>query len=409
MRTDDPRNITPNIPSRPGGRPVSAGATRVPNDAAVNVVRGQIDRIFQSESQPESPSPASTPQTQAPQAPSGVAHTDSPYARSHSSTPAADQSTKWKEYHSAWQNYYQQYYQRYYMAQTAQESSQPAQKDAQSNSIGIPTAETFTEDQAIDDLRGKLRAQVEESARKVRKSRHFYPITAALLVMGTFLFLQYNSIVMGTVKAYMSPGNINPTNIIVGVNPDAPVGPEPKLIIPKINVDVPVDFNATPDHNTQMAAMEHGVAWFGIPGANSKPGQVGNTPISGHSSNDILSSGQYKYIFAKLDQLVEGDTFYINYEGKRYTYAVTKSEVVRPSQIDKLIYPTDKPVVTLITCTPLGTSLNRLLVTAEQISPDPSGAAAASTDATGATPDPSRSDAIPGQSPTLFERLFGAN
>ncbi|HEV7952320.1 MAG TPA: hypothetical protein VGO98_03010, partial [Candidatus Saccharimonadales bacterium] len=69
---------------------------------------------------------------------------------------------------------------------------------------------------------------------------------------------------------------------------------------------------------------------------------------------------------------------------------------------NKLIYPTDKPVLTLITCTPLGTSLNRFLVTAEQVSPSPSAAAAAPE--VGATSEPV---AIPGNSPTLLERLFG--
>jgi len=72
--------------------------------------------------------------------------------------------------------------------------------------------------------------------------------------------------------------------------------------------------------------------------------------------------------------------------------------------VNKLIYPTNKPVLTLITCTPLGTALNRLLVTAEQVSPDPAQAIAAP--ATGATDDDA---AIPGNSPTFIERLFGRN
>ena len=55
-----------------------------------------------------------------------------------------------------------------------------------------------------------------------------------------------------------------------------------------------------------MKAMESGVAWFGIAGANAKPGQVGNSVLSGHSSNDILEGGSYKFIFAKLDQLASG-------------------------------------------------------------------------------------------------------
>ena len=83
---------------------------------------------------------------------------------------------------------------------------------------------------------------------------------------------------------------------------------------------------------------------------------------------------------------------------------MTKTEVVKPTEVNKLIYPTDKPMMTLITCTPLGTAINRLLITAEQVSPDPNAAAAAPT---GSGEEGSSSD-IPGNSPTFFEKLFGA-
>ena len=76
-----------------------------------------------------------------------------------------------------------------------------------------------------------------------------------------------------------------------------------------------------------------------------------------------------------------------------------------PTEVSKLVYTTNKPVMTLITCTPLGTSQKRLLVTAEQISPDPAAAAAAPAGSGQA----SESTSIPGSnSPTVLERLFGA-
>lgn len=75
---------------------------------------------------------------------------------------------------------------------------------------------------------------------------------------------------------------------------------------------------------------------------------------------------------------------------------------MKPAEVGKLIYDTDKPVLTLITCTPLGTAINRLLITAEQISPNPTAAEAA--------PEQSASDepvVMPGNSPTFLERVFG--
>jgi sortase A len=207
------------------------------------------------------------------------------------------------------------------------------------------------------------------------------------------------------VNAYVSPGSINPQNIVIDPTADNIVGPEPRLVIPKINVDVPVAYDISPDHNSQMKAMQNGLAHFAIPGANSHPGEIGNTVLSGHSSNDLFDVGDYKFIFAQLEKLKTGDTIYANYGGKRYTYVVTKTEVVKPTNVAALIYPTKKPVMTLITCTPLGTALNRLLVTAEQVSPDPSSAHAAPAGSGEINDD---EPAIPGNSPTLFERLFGA-
>jgi sortase A len=243
---------------------------------------------------------------------------------------------------------------------------------------------------------------MQESAKKARGSRHFIPITAAVCVIFVFLFLQYNRVLIANVQAYISPGDIDPANIIIDPSSTVGVSPEPKLIIPKINVDVPVDYNATPDNASQMKAMEGGVAYFGIPGANSKPGQVGNTVLSGHSSNDIIDQGDYKFIFARLDHLVKGDTIYLNYESKRYTYIVTGTEVVKPTEVKKLVYATDKPILTLITCTPLGTSLNRLLVTSEQVSPSPKDATPAPAASTS-----NQSPSIPGNSPTFVDRILG--
>jgi sortase A len=264
--------------------------------------------------------------------------------------------------------------------------------------------ETLSRNEALYDLRNKLLDNVRTSAKKVRKSRHFVPITAAVCVVVLFLFLQYNRVLIANVQAYISPGDVDPANIIINPSTDVAVSAQPKLIIPKINVDVPVVWDTKSDYDSQMAAMQNGVAWFGIPGANSHPGQVGNTVLSGHSSNDVIDKGDYKFIFARLDHMVKGDSIFINYQGKRYTYTVTRTEVVQPTQVNKLVYKTNKPILTLITCTPLGTSLNRLLITAEQVSPDPVNASAAPEDSGN-----SKTTTIPGDSPTLLERIFGGN
>jgi sortase A len=417
MRPDDhhsTRPTSPLIPQRPLIQtPPTHEREANTHVAAAHVARTQLDQIYSGNT--HSPTPQTTPvatQEHAVQTQQSI-EAANPYERTHADTRAQIQADQWKQYHSAWQDYYQKYYERYYVGQVhkarqtlearaAEAANAAVQQPAIAEPTPIKQPQTLSQEEALYDLRHQLVDKVKKSAKKVRGSRHFVPITAAVCVMLVFLFLQYNRVLFANVQAYISPGNIDPANIIVDPTTDVPVSADPKLIIPKINVDVPVVYDVTPDYDSQMKAMESGVAWFGIPGANSKPGQIGNTVLSGHSSNDIIDGGSYKFIFARLDHLEKGDSIFINYESKRYTYTITKKEVVKPTEVSKLVYATDKPVLTLITCTPLGTSTNRLLVTAEQVSPNPSGAASApSTDSSSTTSD------MPGNSPTFVERLFG--
>lgn len=366
--------------------------------AATNVIRAQIDALYgdrptAERTTPEAPGRAPTPQT-------ATTEDSNPYQRTYSTQPNP-QADQWQNYHSAWQNYYESYYKQYYGTNRT-----AAQTGYFSNQTDLEkTTEILTKDEALVELRQSLLGKVKKSASKIRRSRHFVPIIAALVVVLLAVFIQYNRVLIATVNAYVSPGAINPQNIVIDPNADIAVSPEPRLIIPKINVDVPVLYDVGADHNSQMAAMAKGVAHFSIPGASSHPGEVGNTVISGHSSNDLFDPGDYKFIFAQLEKLKIGDTIYANYNSIRYTYVVTKMEVVKPTEVSKLIYPTNKPMLTLITCTPLGTAQDRLLVTAEQVSPDPAKAAQAPA---GSGTTNGQDAALPGNSPTLFERLFGA-
>ena len=403
---DDRRMGTPLIPQRSYIH-TTPSTIRAANtqSAAANIVRSQIDSIYTNDAERSAATTSREPAAAQPQQ-AELTNTN-PYDRTQVN-PAEVQADEWKKYHSAWQDYYRQYYERYYVGEVNRVQQELAARTSSAQSQHAtpnPSNEPheFSRDEALYDLRSKLRAKVTESAKKVRKSRHFVPIAAACSVMVLFLFLQYNRVLFANVEAYISPGNIDPANIIVDPLTTTAVSSDPKLIIPKINVDVPVIYDVTPDYDAQMKAMEQGVAYFGIPGANSKPGQIGNTVLSGHSSNDIIDPGSYKFIFAQLDRLNKGDAVYVNYNGVRYTYTVTKKEVVAPTEVSKLVYPTDKPVLTLITCTPLGTSLNRLLVTAEQVSPSPASAQAA-PETTAAPAEPA---SMPGNSPTFLQRLFG--
>lgn len=346
-------------------------------------------------------------------------------AQQHAATtqPYIDKEA-WKKYHSAWQAYYQKYYSEYYSNAArnyvAKERLKDAREEAEdeeilhalahsspkNNKTGMPLSQTVQADgtdSIRENLRNKIRAKAAVNMKKTRRMRKFIPIMAGVAVVLIILFLQYNRLIFAPIMAYMSPGNV-PASQIDALDPtiNQTVSPDPRLIIPKLNVDVPVHFGI--QLSEVMNAMNYGVAHYRISGASAFPGEIGNLVITGHSAGDVYSSNQYKFIFSGLERLEDGDLVYVNYNSVRYTYKVTKKEVVEPTNVSALIYPTEKPMLTLITCTPLGTSRYRLLVTAEQISPSYEGAEEAPSN----DPDVESSDNIemPSNEPGFFERIW---
>ena len=338
-------------------------------------------------------------------------------------------SESWKKYHSAWQDYYQKYYSDYYSkaARTyiekvrLKDAREKAEEDEILNSItkssmksgkksGLLLAgkDSVVQDTEMSDddiksrLRKTIRKKATENIKKSRRRRHLIPILAGVAVVLLILFLQYNRLIFAPIMAYVSPGNA-PASEIEAIDPTVTqtVSPDPRLIIPKLNVDVPVHFGI--QLAEVMSAMNNGVAHYRIAGASAYPGEIGNLVITGHSAGDIYSSNPYKYIFSGLERLEDGDLIYVNYKSVRYTYRVVKKEVVEPSNVAALVVNTDKPLLTLVTCTPLGTSRYRLLVTAEQISPNYDGAKEPED---APVVDENDSDILPSNEPSFFEGIW---
>ncbi len=142
---------------------------------------------------------------------------------------------------------------------------------------------------------------------------------------------------------------------------------ENTITIAKINVHAPVQYEPSIQEAAVQAALQNGVVHYGNTAA---PGQAGNVAIFGHSSNDWWEPGNFKFVFVLLDKLSPGDHISLDYQSKRYTYEVTGSKVVDPTDVS-VLNATPTPTLTLITCTPPGTSLRRLVVTAKQIDPSP--------------------------------------
>lgn len=255
--------------------------------------------------------------------------------------------------------------------------------------------------QSVADVKSKLLAKVRQPA----KSNGFWArngkaLIMAGLVMFILLFANYNQLFIAQVKQFISPGNSLNSPIIVDPNAEVAIGDEARIIIPKINVDVPVVYDIkTYDENAIQAGLERGVVHYNN---TSVPGKAGNNVIVGHSSNNFFNTGKYKFAFVLLDRLEVGDTFILHYGGVRYIYKVSNKKVISPNDFS-LIQPTATPTTTLITCTPPGTSWNRLVVQGEQISPSPT---KAKPDANAIQPEDVNS-VVPGNSPSLLDKIFG--
>lgn len=228
-----------------------------------------------------------------------------------------------------------------------------------------------------------------------------FGVGMGLIVVVIFLFGFFNEVFLAP---FIQPSRHDAsTPLIISSNGVAPTS-DPEVIIPKINVEIPVNYNETStDEATIENDLKGGVVHYPT---TSLPGQNGNAAFFGHSSNNIFNPGKYKFAFVLLHELVPGDTFYLTKDNKVYVYKVFSKTIVDPSDVGVLNpVPGHNATATLITCDPPGTSLHRLVVVGDQISPDPSGNTAATPNST-TTLDTAQ---LPADGPTLWGRWWGTS
>jgi sortase A len=256
-----------------------------------------------------------------------------------------------------------------------------------------------TATRTVADLRNYALGNV-SSKKQIKPMQHLQSLLFGLgvgsIVVLIFLFSFFNE---RFIAPFIQPSrNLASSTEVIATNTNG--GNSPEIIIPKINVEIPVVYDVnTIEESAVEKGLERGVVHY----ANtSNPGQNGNAVIFGHSSNNIFNPGKYKFAFVLLSRLDNGDTFYLQKDGKRYTYQIYKKTIVKPSDVGVLAATDKQATATLITCDPPGTSTNRLVVVGEQISPDPSQNSAPITQTASAV-QPAN---IPGNGPTLLSRFW---
>jgi sortase A len=250
----------------------------------------------------------------------------------------------------------------------------------------------------VADLKQQISHRV--SSRGRLKAKHhlqslLFGLASGALVVLILLFGLFNE---RFIAPLITPSrNVNATPIITDPSSTAATtGSE--IIIPKINVEIPVVYDEPSiDEAAVETALERGVVHYAT---TPNPGELGNAVIFGHSSNNILNKGKYKFAFVLLSRMESGDLFYLDKGGKRYVYQVFAKKIVDPSDVSVLDKTSQPATATLITCDPPGTSLHRLIVIGKQISPDPLHNKVSHVAAQSAKPA-----ILPSNSPSLWSRI----
>jgi len=252
---------------------------------------------------------------------------------------------------------------------------------------------------AVRELKNKIVGRVNARGRLTLK-HHLqslgFGLATGCIVLVVFLFTFFNEYI---IAPFIQPSrDVSSTPIILS-NSVASADAPPNVTIPKINVQIPVDFSLnTYDETTIENDLADGVIHY----PNTVlPGQNGNAAYFGHSSGNIFNDGKYKFAFTLLHDLTTGDLFYITYNGTTYAYRVFSREVVPPTDVSIINETQGKQATAeLITCDPPGISTNRLVVWGEQISPAISANTAAAQTAVQGQPT-----TIAGNGPTLWDQF----
>ncbi len=93
-------------------------------------------------------------------------------------------------------------------------------------------------------------------------------------------------------------------------------------------------------------------------------------PVGGKGTHAVISSHRglpSAKLFTDLDQLKEGDLFYLHVYDQVLTYEVDQIAIVEPTDYGLLQIEEDKDLCTLFTCTPYGINTHRLLVRGHRV------------------------------------------
>ena len=127
------------------------------------------------------------------------------------------------------------------------------------------------------------------------------------------------------------------------------------ISIPKLNLELPIYTGST------TANLSKGIAHL----------EGTSLPVGGKGTHSVLCGHNGSVTnewFTHIDELTEGDLFYIRTREQLLTYKVISMKVIDPDEISDLLIVPDKDLITLLTCAQGGSK--RLIVTGERVLDD---------------------------------------
>ena len=143
------------------------------------------------------------------------------------------------------------------------------------------------------------------------------------------------------------------------------------LIIPSVGLSAPIIPSMTDPTDSASWSVLRKDLKRGVSLAEKlpKPGEVGTTLITGHSSDWLPH--RYAAVFAPLHYVGEGDGVRLRYGDQDFAYRIVEKKVVDPLDLkyfqEELQETNDQHRLALVTCTPLLTTAKRLVVIAELV------------------------------------------
>ncbi|WP_420837377.1 class C sortase [Bifidobacterium avesanii] len=129
--------------------------------------------------------------------------------------------------------------------------------------------------------------------------------------------------------------------------------------VPSVSIELPIY------HGTSEAVLAQGAGHlYGT-----------SLPVGGESSHSVITGHRglvSALMFTRLDEVHEGDFFYVEVMGETLGYRVDRISVILPDDVSQLKVEQGIDRMTLMTCTPYGVNTHRLLISGTRVTiPDP--------------------------------------